>query len=120
MFCPNCKAEYQEGFYICADCNIDLVDVLPPEPEIEFVKYEEVMGTYNQADIAMIKSLLDSENITYYFNAEHFMTVRPLSEPARLMVKHDEVEIAKDLLKGLRFGITGIDLGDDSDEIENE
>jgi hypothetical protein len=28
MFCPQCKAEYREGFYRCADCNIDLVSYL--------------------------------------------------------------------------------------------
>jgi uncharacterized RDD family membrane protein YckC len=25
MYCPKCGCEYQEGFYICSDCNIDLV-----------------------------------------------------------------------------------------------
>jgi hypothetical protein len=42
------------------------------------------MGTYNPADVALIKSLLDAENITYYFNAEHFMYVQPLAQPVRL------------------------------------
>jgi hypothetical protein len=25
MFCPNCKAEYREGFAQCADCDVALV-----------------------------------------------------------------------------------------------
>lgn len=25
-WCPKCKAEYQEGFKVCADCNVELVD----------------------------------------------------------------------------------------------
>ena len=25
MICPNCKTEYRDGFYICGDCNVDLV-----------------------------------------------------------------------------------------------
>jgi hypothetical protein len=29
MFCPNCKAEYREGFRRCADCDVDLVHELP-------------------------------------------------------------------------------------------
>jgi hypothetical protein len=28
MFCPQCKAEYRQGFYRCADCDVDLVDEL--------------------------------------------------------------------------------------------
>lgn len=86
MFCPECKSEYIEGITKCPVCDIELIDELPAEPEPEYIEYEEVLGTYNAADIAFIKSLLDSENITYYFNAEHFTYVRPLAEPARLAV----------------------------------
>ena len=31
MFCPLCKAEYREGVYRCADCDIPLVYSLPDE-----------------------------------------------------------------------------------------
>lgn len=31
MFCPECKAEYRQGFTHCADCDVDLVWELPPE-----------------------------------------------------------------------------------------
>jgi len=110
MFCPKCKTEYREGFYVCSDCNSDLVDELPPEQKPEFIEYVEVMGTYNPVDVALIKSILDSENITYYFNADHFMQVSPLAEPVRLMVRKDEVEKAKELLQGLNLSIIGIDL----------
>lgn len=30
MFCPLCKAEYRPGYRRCADCDLDLVDELPP------------------------------------------------------------------------------------------
>ena len=120
MFCPKCRTEYREGYSKCVDCSIDLIDELPEEPEPEFIEYEEVMGTYNPADVAFIKSLLDSENITYYFNAESFMSVRPLVEPARLMVKKDEVESVKMLLKDIKLAITGINLGREEDIKDNE
>lgn len=29
MFCPQCKAEYRQGFARCADCDVDLVYELP-------------------------------------------------------------------------------------------
>ena len=113
MFCPKCRTEYREGFYVCSDCNSDLLDELPevpPEPKPEFIEYVEVMGTYNPADVALIKSILEAEGITYYFNADHFMKVYLLGEQARLMVKKDEVEKAKELLQGLNLSIIGIDL----------
>ena len=31
MFCPNCRAEYRPGFPRCSDCEVDLVEVLPPQ-----------------------------------------------------------------------------------------
>jgi hypothetical protein len=120
MFCPKCRTEYREGFYVCVDCDSDLVDELPPEEKPEFIEYEEVMATYNPADVALIKSLLDAEEITYYFNAEHFMYVRPLGEQVRLMVKKDEVEKAREILQGLNLAITGLDLRKRSGDSENE
>jgi hypothetical protein len=29
MYCPECKAEYRDGFSHCSDCDVDLVDSLP-------------------------------------------------------------------------------------------
>ncbi len=110
MFCPKCKTEYREGFSVCADCNIDLVRELPPEPKPEYIEYEQIMVTYNPADVAVIKSILDAEDIIYYFHGENFMHVRPLVEPARLMVDKEDAEDAKELLKDLNLSILGINL----------
>jgi hypothetical protein len=30
MFCPQCNAEYRQGFTRCSDCDVDLVDALSP------------------------------------------------------------------------------------------
>jgi hypothetical protein len=116
MFCPKCRTEYREGFSVCADCNVDLVRELPPEPKPEYIKYEEIMATYNPADVALIKSLLDAEGIIYFFHGENFMHVRPLVEPARLMVDKEQAEDAKDLLKDLNLSILGINLRQEDKE----
>jgi hypothetical protein len=110
MFCPKCKAEYREGFYVCADCNVDLVEEVPPEPVPEYLEYEQVLATYNAADIAIIKSLLDTYGIMYYFHGEHFTYVRPLADPARLMVNKDEVGLTRDLLRHLNLSFVGPNL----------
>lgn len=33
-WCPKCKAEFQDGYTICSDCNVELVDELPEEEDI--------------------------------------------------------------------------------------
>jgi len=114
MFCPNCRAEYREGFVVCADCNINLVDGLPDEPEPEFVEFREVLATYNPADVAFIKSLLESEGIQHFFKGEHFMYVRPLADPVRLMIRIDQVEEAAEILESVELAIAGINLDKDT------
>lgn len=110
MFCPRCRAEYRPGFTRCADCGVELVDRLPPDPEPVYVDYVEILGTYNPGDIALIKSILDAEGITYYFHGEHFTYVRPLADPARLMVRRDEAPEALEVLGGLRLSHAAINL----------
>jgi hypothetical protein len=105
MFCPQCKTEYRPGFTVCADCNVDLVTELSSEPEPDLVEFEEILSTYNPGDIAVIKSLLESEDITYYFKGDH-LTLRPMGDAARLMVKRQEAETARELLSDLELSYT--------------
>jgi hypothetical protein len=121
MICPQCKDDYgDEGHTRCIDCGIDLVPALPPEPEPEYFKFEPVLATYSPADVAIIRSILDGEGIPYYIHGENFMHIRPLVEPARLMVDHDSVETVKELLKDLNLLITGLSFNrTEEDEEEN-
>ena len=41
-WCPQCKNEYVEGVTHCPDCDVDLVETLPPEIEENF--FEEPSG----------------------------------------------------------------------------
>jgi hypothetical protein len=72
MFCPQCRAEYREGFYICRDCGVTLVSELPPEPAPGCLEFEEILIALSASDVAMIKSLLHSEGITYHFHFFNF------------------------------------------------
>ena len=105
MYCPQCRTEYREGFDLCSDCGVKLVEVLEPEPEPEFVEYDAILDTYNPADIAIIKSLLESEGITYYFQGDH-LALRPIGDAARLMVDRREADNVRELLKDLRLSYT--------------
>lgn len=112
MFCPKCKSEYREGVVICCDCNVPLVSELQIEPKPGFVDYAEILSTNNAADIALIKSLFDSERIVHYFLGEHF------AFPVRLMVNKDQVEEARELLKDLNTSFLENDSAGDSEVTE--
>lgn len=68
MFCPKCKSEYREGFNICADCGIELIEELPSEADLEYVELITIASTNNLGLIALAKSILDSEGISYFIN----------------------------------------------------
>lgn len=76
---------------------------LRPESKSEFIDYVEILGTYSAGDVAFLKSLLESENISYFFKGEHFMYVQPLADPVRLMVRKDQSEKAIELLKEVNY-----------------
>ena len=75
-------------------------------------KYISILKTFSQVDVAMIKSLLDG-NVDYYFKDENFMSIRPLLEPAILMIREDHVEEVKELLSDFELNYLGLSLKDD-------
>ena len=105
MFCPKCKSEYREGFYKCADCGVDLVGAPPPEQtdDLGDVEFVEVYSTYQQGDIAFIKSVLDGEGITYFFQGESSVMLIAAGAYARLLVKAGEAQRAREILQELGF-----------------
>jgi len=62
-----------------------------------------VLATFNTGDISIIKAVLEGEDITYFFEGECFNIVRPLVQPARLLVRRDQVLDAENALKGLKL-----------------
>ena len=102
MVCPHCRSEYEEGTHICSKCGNLLTGALPPEPVPDYVEFEEILATFNAVEIAIIKSLLDPEGIDYYFKSEFFNTMEPLAQPAKLMVRKDQADEARQILKELR------------------
>jgi hypothetical protein len=98
MFCPQCQSEYLLGITECADCRVPLVTVLPPEPDHSEGSYVRVLSTYNAADIAIVKSLLDDAEIDYYFDGESFNEVSPLIQPAVLFVIAEQEDDAREAL----------------------
>jgi hypothetical protein len=107
MFCPKCKSEYRIDFTVCSDCNVKLVPELPADEEdSQYLEYEKIFSTNNPGDIALLKSILDAENITYYFQGEEATSSFGHAVPATLFVRNDEVAQASQVLKDLNFSLT--------------
>ena len=105
MFCPNCKAEYVDGIFECADCHIPLVLSLPesqqnqvPQETIEWVPL--ITCSY-MADLALIKSLFESENIRYWVQGEFRGLMRGVTSGALIHVEKTRVIDAENLIRDL-------------------
>src|SRR5689334_19836638 len=80
MYCPQCGAEYREGFNECSDCQAALVWEKPPEPEDLLSEFDNVppgrgnpdlelvtvLETSDPLVIAAAKGLLDEAPIPFY------------------------------------------------------
>jgi hypothetical protein len=120
MYCPKCRYEYKEGVTKCPDCGVDLVVKLPPEDTEEYIEYTEILETFNPGDVAILKSILDEEDITYYFHGENFGRMGAMMEPSRLMVKTDEADEARELISGLKLNTNAINVSNEGEEEEVE
>jgi len=108
MFCPECKAEYLPGITMCADCRVPLVDELVEPDHDAADEFEEVARTFNQGDIAVIKSVLDDNGVEYRFFGEYFNLLDPLIQPARLHVRKSQASHARKLLAGMHVRFMGV------------
>ena len=105
MICPECKAEYREGYTKCADCEVELVDKIIAEDEgsseLEEIIFETVMTSFNQGEIALAKSLLESNNIQCFVQGESFNSLFRTSIPVSIKVPEEYSNQAKEVLKEL-------------------
>ncbi len=72
-FCPECKYEYRAGITTCPDCDVDLIENLPIEPELEKYATGEdehaneglvsIYSTNDEAEATHIKGLLEAAGI---------------------------------------------------------
>lgn len=103
MFCPECKAEYVAGIYLCPDCRVPLEPALPPEPEPVYVEHVTVLKTGNPVVLAMAKSVLESAGIGTYVKGEILQDLFRIGM-AEVQVPRDEEPRARALLRERNFG----------------
>lgn len=69
----------------------------------EFIDYELILETQNAGDQALLKSILDAEGITYFIQGEYVAPYIYHAVPMRLMVKKDQAEKAREILKDMEL-----------------
>jgi len=69
VYCPQCRAEFREGFTECSDCHVPLLaGPPPPEPPSRFDPSLDpviVFVTNDQIQLAMAKGLLEESEIPF-------------------------------------------------------
>lgn len=102
MFCPECKAEYVEGVFLCPDCRALLVTELPPGPKTEYVEHVTVFTTGNPVVLAMAKSVLEGAGIRCFVKGEVLQDLFRIGT-AQVQVGIDDEERAIRLLRETNF-----------------
>lgn len=65
-----------------------------------------ILETHNAGDIALVKSLLEAEGIVYFIQGESAAPYLFNALPMRVMVRNDQEEKAKDILKDVALSYT--------------
>jgi hypothetical protein len=114
MFCPDCGAEYREGFTLCSTCHVALVNGNPHLSEREFLKFVTVYETGDPAFIAFAKSIFQSEGIRYFCKGEALQELfaggrlgtefNPVVGSIAIQVDERDVGKARELLSQIEKG----------------
>ena len=126
MYCPKCRAYYNNELAEACECHVALVDELPEDeaaspqppletlhsqPPLEFEHLDDdsvvVLTTSDQTEILLVRSMLDEAGIRYLVQGEGIRNlfglggltpVNPITGPIKLRVEAGRAEEAKALL----------------------
>lgn len=124
IICPNCSHPLDLNFeerssqkIHCPHCEA-LIDFKNKDEKItEPDEYVEIISSFNQGDLALIKSMLDDAQINYYSTGENFLSVDPLIQPAKLYVLKEQYVEATELLKDFNLHIFGASAKNEDDSV---
>lgn len=80
-FCPQCRSEFRPGFDRCSDCDVALVETLPPERHPE-PNYELLMATADPDLLPLVRSALGAAGIPYVAEGGAATSMLPLGPAA--------------------------------------
>jgi hypothetical protein len=96
-FCPNCEAEYKEGFTVCPDCELELVAELTPENKVHDTSEGEpvpLQSFKNSAEAELVRELLNSNGVRSFVQGGDFAVI-PSSFSQEVVVMVDERDLTR-------------------------
>jgi Putative prokaryotic signal transducing protein len=102
MYCPKCHAEYAPGFTRCADCDVELVEVLPAAKPARRDSNDDLVTVFSSHDpglAAIAESLLQSADIR--FSVRGKLLPYPGAFPVDLQVLAGDADEARRILAEL-------------------
>ena len=105
MFCPKCKIEYRTGFKRCTNCQVPLVEGLSEQVPVNF-QYVKLLSTENPAEITLLQSILDAEDIPFHMKGGHMVGAGALQggAPAIFYVADYMYDKALQIVNDLHWG----------------
>ena len=103
-YCSNCGGEYEADVQTCPDCDMPLVEEMPPEyPDAEpDATLVEIYSTAGDKEALVIKGLLESEGIWCSLSSDVPHSVLPLGVDGlgevRISVSEKDAERAGQLI----------------------
>jgi hypothetical protein len=114
MFCPQCRAEYREGFTECSECQVHLVEQLPPDPPEPNHTSSELTTVFTTGDAALlpiIESLLNGAGVRFFVKNESTQDLfgmgrvgtgfNVVTGPVVIQVASEDAPAARELLRPL-------------------
>lgn len=102
--CPECGAEYRQGFTECSDCRVPLVGGSAPRTEDEQVPPElELVSVFKAEDLvtlSLAQTILDDAGVVYQVKGKGLQaaTAFPLNKPVWLLVSQEDEARAEEAL----------------------
>ncbi len=103
MLCPECGAEYRQGFYECSDCQVPLVHELPAQPEPEPADRVVPILEVGPVEFGRVRSILEEAGIECFAAQDDGLGAvlgTRLSSGVWVQVREQDAEPARRLLTG--------------------